>query len=230
MGSTHSTTALAESAAEVTALIPRHAWSLMDEDQRDALMREVVLPRYMAVTADGVKLGPSWWAGAVGASPAAIKNRVQRLRQSQRSSNGRGSRHTSASRTLSALRDPQRRQHAFSELDDNQLDDIRDAAATVKIHRRRARQHEMEAEPTVNELLGGDTLENLEEDLSKNFSDLIIINVGDSVHKLNQRVNRVGLLLRSLPTERALEKLVEAERELAEVRAAAQELLNEGKG
>lgn len=74
---------LPETAADVVALIPRHAWLLMSEDQRDALMRDVVLPRYMETTADGVALGPTWWAQAVGASSGAIQKRVERLRQSQ---------------------------------------------------------------------------------------------------------------------------------------------------
>jgi hypothetical protein len=74
---------LTETAADVVALIPRHAWLLMDEEQRDALMADVVLPRYMETTTDGIQLGPTWWAEAVGATAEAIRKRVDRLRQSQ---------------------------------------------------------------------------------------------------------------------------------------------------
>ena len=71
---------LHETAAQVAALIPRWSWQLMDDDQRDDLLQHVVLPRYMSTTSDGTKLTPTWWSEQVGASPAAIKNRVIRLR------------------------------------------------------------------------------------------------------------------------------------------------------
>ena len=71
---------LQETAAQVAALIPRWSWQLMDDDQRDDLLQHVVLPRYKSVTSDGVKLGPTWWAEAVGASSGAIQKRVERLR------------------------------------------------------------------------------------------------------------------------------------------------------
>jgi hypothetical protein len=79
---------LEETAADVLALIPQYSWEIMDESQRDDLMTKVVLPRYMKRTHDGVQLTPKWWGQAVGASPAAIKNRVLRLRQSQKQANG----------------------------------------------------------------------------------------------------------------------------------------------
>lgn len=74
---------LRETAAEIAALIPKYSWEIMDEEQRDALMSEVVLPRYMSTTADGVQTGPTFWAEMVGATAEAIRKRVQRLRESQ---------------------------------------------------------------------------------------------------------------------------------------------------
>lgn len=76
---------LRETFADVSALIPRYSWEIMDEAQRDELMRNVVLPRYMCTTADGVQLGPTAWADMVGASAKSIESRVYRLRQSQKS-------------------------------------------------------------------------------------------------------------------------------------------------
>jgi len=72
---------LTETAAEVADLIPRFSWTIMDDDQRDDLMVNVVLPRYMAETADGVKLGPVWWANVLGASSGTIQKRVERLKR-----------------------------------------------------------------------------------------------------------------------------------------------------
>lgn len=79
-----------ETAAEVAALIPRFSWELMDEEQRDALMENVVLPRYMKTTADDVQMGPKFWAGLVGATPEAVKQRIYRLEASQKAGEGEG--------------------------------------------------------------------------------------------------------------------------------------------
>jgi hypothetical protein len=68
---------------EVALLIPQYEWVIMDEEQKDELMSKLVLPHYMEMMDDGVKLTPTWWAEKLGASPAAIKNRVQRLKASQ---------------------------------------------------------------------------------------------------------------------------------------------------
>jgi hypothetical protein len=40
----------------------------MDEGQRDDLRARIVLQRYMRTTADGVQMGPTWWAEQIGAS------------------------------------------------------------------------------------------------------------------------------------------------------------------
>lgn len=80
-----------ESAAEVAALIPRYQWELMDEGQRDDLIEQIVLPRYMKTTSDGVQMGPKWWGDLVGASQPAVKNRIQRLQKGEKPGDDAGS-------------------------------------------------------------------------------------------------------------------------------------------
>jgi hypothetical protein len=47
----------------------------------DDVISKVVLPRYMKVTRDGTKLGPTWWASVLGAETAqTISERVRRLK------------------------------------------------------------------------------------------------------------------------------------------------------
>lgn len=79
---------ITETLADVAALIPRYSWEIMDEEQRDELMANVVLPRYMQTTADGIELGPTAWAEMVGATAESIRGRVRRLQQSQKEANG----------------------------------------------------------------------------------------------------------------------------------------------
>lgn len=98
-----------ETAAEVAALIPRYSWELMDEEQRDALMAQVVLPRYMKTTSDGIQMGPSWWADRVGATSAAIESRVRRLRSSEKQ------KETDSARALS----PSRIRHARAAIEED---------------------------------------------------------------------------------------------------------------
>jgi hypothetical protein len=75
---------LKETLADVTALVPRYSWEIMDEEQRDELMAKIVLPRYKKTTADGVKLGPSAWAEMFGVPSAdTIRKRVERLKEGQ---------------------------------------------------------------------------------------------------------------------------------------------------
>jgi hypothetical protein len=72
---------LKETLADVTALIPRYSWEIMDEAQRDDLMVKVVVPRWNKRTSDGVKLGPSTWAKILGGGADAIRMREHRLRK-----------------------------------------------------------------------------------------------------------------------------------------------------
>jgi hypothetical protein len=76
---------LNERLEQVINLIPKYSWSLMDEAQKDELMVGIVLPRYMATTADGTKLTPSTWGAILGASSGSIQKRVERLKASQKS-------------------------------------------------------------------------------------------------------------------------------------------------
>jgi len=82
---------IAESAADVAALIPRYSWELMNEGQRDALMEGIVLPRYGKTTSDGVAMGPTWWGHLVRATPNAVQKRVHRLQARAIAADGAGS-------------------------------------------------------------------------------------------------------------------------------------------
>lgn len=99
---------LNETAEEVAALIPRFSWQLMDEEQRDDLMENVVLPRYMQTTSDGTNLGPTWWAATLGATDEAIKRRIYRLRDkiSGTEMGSRAEPNSRAGRAAATLRDP----------------------------------------------------------------------------------------------------------------------------
>lgn len=102
---------LNETAEQVAALIPRFSWMLMDEEQRDDLMENVVLPRYMQTTSDGTNLGPTWWAEALGASSGAVQKRIERLRKaqdSQESGTTRAEPNSRAGRAAATLRDPEK--------------------------------------------------------------------------------------------------------------------------
>lgn len=119
-----------------------------------------------------------------------------------------------------ALRDPERRRRAMAELDDADLDDIRDEAMQTTVERARTRQREQATEPTVREL-GGEGV-----DLSQEWADQPILTVAAAAAKLAARVAS-GLILGSLPQERALEYLETAERQVAEARAAVQEQIRD---
>jgi hypothetical protein len=111
---------LAETAQEVAALIPRFSWQLMDEEQRDDLMENVVLPRYMQNTSDGAHLGPTWWAEVVGASAGAIRKRIERLRRAQETDNPAGTRaepNSRSGRAAATLRDPDKAAEILSDPD-----------------------------------------------------------------------------------------------------------------
>jgi hypothetical protein len=119
---------LQETFADVAALIPRYSWEIMDEEQRDDLMKNVVLPRYMETTADGVQLGPTAWAEMVGASPAAIKSRIQRLQTSRKQRAEEGARAVSESRV----------RHARSALREADSDTLAEIMDTLPAERRAA--------------------------------------------------------------------------------------------
>jgi hypothetical protein len=74
---------LRESFADIEALAQRVSWELMDEDQRDAFMTKVVVPRWGKTTSDGVVLKATAWARMVGATVDTIDGRYKRLRRSE---------------------------------------------------------------------------------------------------------------------------------------------------
>jgi len=90
-------TDLRETLADVEHLIPRYSWEIMDEQQKDDLMKKVILPRYMKTTMDGVQLGPTVWSEMLGATMSAIESRVRRLRSSQSNDNETSARRFPAS-------------------------------------------------------------------------------------------------------------------------------------
>ena len=74
--------AILSDATEEAAGLVSGSWEILTEDQRDELVREIVLPRYGATAADGTKLDPSWWASQLGGTAADLEQRIQRIRQS----------------------------------------------------------------------------------------------------------------------------------------------------
>lgn len=70
---------LQETLAEVREQLQRCSWEILDEDQRDALMRTVVVPRWGQTTADGHVLKATKWAEILGTTEPTIRGRFQRL-------------------------------------------------------------------------------------------------------------------------------------------------------
>jgi len=110
---------LNETADEVAALIPRYSWELMDEEQRDALMEKVVMPRHGLTTRDGVTLTYGWWGDAIGAHPEAVKSRIQRLRAklSQDDTGPRAEPNTRTARAATTLKNPDNAREILSDPD-----------------------------------------------------------------------------------------------------------------
>ena len=101
-------TELKETAAEVAALIPRYSWELMDEEQRDALMEKVVLPRHGSVTSDGTTLTYGWWADVLAVTPRTVEARISRLRAKIEDGPGspRAEPNTRTARAATTLKNP----------------------------------------------------------------------------------------------------------------------------
>lgn len=136
-------TNITETLADVAALIPRYSWEIMDEEQRDDLMENVVLPRYMQTTADGVQLGPTAWADMVGAGAQAIRMRVSRLQQSQNDDDAE------RTRTLRNQQGSQR--HARKVLRDADPEQIADLMQEPSV-RLKVRQALAQSEPAPHDL------------------------------------------------------------------------------
>lgn len=220
---------LAETAAEIAALIPQYSWAIMDEEQRDDLVARVVLPRYMRTTVDGVSLGPTFWAEAVGASAAAIRNRILRLQQSRISANDERSRadftpaQKSAQRhAKTVLSDPEQRERVIGQLAAREVEELARAATEVAVGRSRAQRAEHRTEPTAGDLMGDDPF-----DPAADWVDTLVIRVNRNARELSKHVAQKAFVLGSMPLEEAYEYLREAERLIAEVRALVQERVHE---
>lgn len=217
---------LNETAADVAALIPRYSWEIMDEEQRDELMETIILPRYMKTTADGTKLTPTWWGETVGATAEAIRGRVKRLRASQKPDGASRSRHTKINRTAGALReaDPEQVRHIVSELPGDAVQQLVEVATDVSVERARAFKSERQDEPTVQQLTAGEKF-----DPSAEWIDAHVTRVWSRAHDLRHHADKHGVLIRSMSHEEALEHLLQAESDIAEVRAAVQEQIQDNK-
>jgi hypothetical protein len=141
-------TDLRETFADVTALIPRYSWEIMDEAQRDDLMASVVLPRYMKTTADGVQLGPTAWAEIVGATADAIRGRVQRLQASHKSDDSERARRDT-------LRQHRAARQVLREADEATLGEIIAALPAEKVEAVARAAHARQIE-TIRESGGGE--------------------------------------------------------------------------
>jgi hypothetical protein len=75
---------VAETYEEVRELLQTASWEIMDEEQRDDVMKKVVVPRWGKVTADGVVLKGTAWAKLLGTTYDTIASRYKRLEQAKR--------------------------------------------------------------------------------------------------------------------------------------------------
>lgn len=121
-----------------------------------------------------------------------------------------------------ALKDPERRRKALAELDTREVEQIAQDAQAVAMDRVRAERREHQATPTAGELMGDTPFRPGDQ-----WMDGPIMRVAEVARNLVRRFHSEGLVLGSLPIERALEYLEQAERDVAEVRAAVQERVRE---
>ncbi len=118
-----------------------------------------------------------------------------------------------------ALSKPEIRRQAIAELDDADLDAVHAAATEAVFDRSRAKRREHDTTPTVGDLMGGEKFEP-----GESWSDTLVIRLNRNARELASLIDRAGgLLFGSMTPEEAFEYLFEAERLIAEARAAAQE-------
>lgn len=120
-----------------------------------------------------------------------------------------------------ALRDPEQRKQVFAALPSDQIEEVIQEAHGVVMDRLHAKQAERDTAPktpTAGNLMGSDRY-----DPSESWADGDIIRVREKAHALRRQVEKWGLVLGSMDEEQAFEYLQEAERNIAEVRAALQE-------
>lgn len=123
------------------------------------------------------------------------------------------------SRTKAALRDPRIRAEVFKELDSEEIEEVIETAHDTAIKRVQAKAKEHRTEPTADEIMDGDRF-----DPAEYWADTLIIRLNRNARELASLIDRAGgLLFGTMPPEEAFDYLHEAERLVAEARAAAQE-------
>lgn len=187
-------TNLTETFSDVAALIPRYSWEIMDEEQKDALMEKVVLPRYMDTTADGVKLGPTAWAEMVGATAEMIRKRVERLRESQKAaSEGRTLAHwTERTReqrnTRAVLRKVPEIVTELTPAEQRKIATVLDTEAAKRQHERK-----QAAKKKEREHLGDETVDGLEAREELQSTEYLLIKARGNLRGFVKHLGEIGL-------------------------------------
>lgn len=121
------------------------------------------------------------------------------------------------------MSDPEQARTVIAALDSKQLDTLASAATDTLIERHRAERSEHTVRPTARELMGGDKF-----DPSELWADTPLISVSRAVDVLASRVQRAGgVILGALSQDEAYERLIQAERQISEIRAAVQEQIRD---
>lgn len=124
-----------------------------------------------------------------------------------------------------SLKDPEQRKQVISALPTEQLDEIAQEATHALVERSRAQRAEHREEATVGELMGPDRF-----DPSESWADTLIIAANRKARELSKHIGRFGFVLGSMSPDEAFDYLNEAERLVAEARAAVQEQIHESAG
>lgn len=125
----------------------------------------------------------------------------------------------SKSRAKKALRDPKIRAEVFKDLDSTEIEEVIETAHDTAIKRVRAKAKEHRTEPTADEIMDGDRF-----DPAEYWADTLIIRLNRNARELASLISKAGgLLFGTMSPEEAFDYLHEAERLVAEARAAAQE-------
>jgi len=72
---------LSETLDQVKKKLQRCSWDVMDEEQRDRLIKDVIVPRWGATTRDGHVLKATLWAEILGTTERTIRGRYERLKR-----------------------------------------------------------------------------------------------------------------------------------------------------
>lgn len=125
-----------------------------------------------------------------------------------------------------AMKDPEQRRQTIAALSSDQIEDVIATAQDVAVERTRAQRSERDITPkapTAGALMGGDSW-----DPSESWADTLVIRVNRNARELDGLIKRAGgLLFGSMPAGEAFEYLAEAERLIAEARAAAHEQMRD---